>query len=1204
MAPGIRSALLALLLGASVLLIPEPSEQQRLDSLQADLQEQVLLAQEDLAQRTQELARRAAAANVDELWRAFSNEPGPAFVVLRQRAAALWKGHLPIADSVLAGRTDAHLRLGDGIYLHAQGVHDSTEVHGFLRLWYGPPFENRYLRHGFAMDFEVPAGFRAETTHGMGPVVRDAHGEVMFRLAVDDDRGNAPVPWRAWLLLAAALAAVHAWWCVCMAVRPHLRAVLAFALPLVALRGASMWVGPWELLATIPVFDPSYFGASTWIPSLGDLAIDALLFLAITAFLRQRMMVATSTPAMTWTWAVVGVAVLFLLERMIVRVIIALVRDSRVTLDLFHIQGFTGFSWTAIGCIVLLAIGWLAAADAWLRRSGTTLTSPRCVLLCIAATLLQLGIDHLQGIHDTMLALWPLATLLALCVMHRPRTHFGGAVLLVAVQALFIAHILDRETLKGMANERAVLAEANATREDPVVEVLFQEATEALQQQDAIAALPGITGHEGTRNGCVASDLDRLIRQEFFTGYWDRYHVRLHVFDTTGRALCSTSPEAPPAWDQVRSRFQQGVPTAGDTALRSVHRPGEEALYIGLIDAPAGRSFLRLAVELRPRLLLEGPGFPALLLAGELVPERRLERYVSARYERGALTESAGAYPFPIHWREPVPPEGMQLVDGGYDLLLSGDVRSTLVALGHRLPTWLDHFTAFSYLFTLFALLGGALALVHFALGRNTRQSLAGNLRTGILLLSTASLVLFAFGMRSALNTRSEQRASRAARDRGQGVLTELRRTVGAESRLDNTMVRYLDHLLVQAADVFSVDVSLYSPEGHLLATSREQVFNTGLLDRRMDAEAFRQLAILGRSSFVQHESIGEARFRASYLPFRNERGDVLAYVAMPYFARQTETDQERSAGEVAVVNLFTVLFVLSGIAAALITQWTVRPLFLLRAGLERIGLGQRNEPIAYSGNDELGDLVRVYNRKVEELRESADKLARSERESAWKEMARQVAHEIKNPLTPMKLNIQHFQQTWDPAAPNARERLDRFSNNLVEQIDVLSRIAGEFSHFAQMPPAHPVALDLPEVADAAVQLFANTPGCTVHLEAAGPLPVLADREHLLRTFNNLIKNAQQAMADDRAGDVRVLLRREGNEAIIEVRDNGTGIPADAVDHVFVPRFTTKSSGMGLGLPMVKRMVENAGGRVWFTTEEGKGTSFFVGLPLVKGIDP
>jgi nitrogen fixation/metabolism regulation signal transduction histidine kinase len=304
----------------------------------------------------------------------------------------------------------------------------------------------------------------------------------------------------------------------------------------------------------------------------------------------------------------------------------------------------------------------------------------------------------------------------------------------------------------------------------------------------------------------------------------------------------------------------------------------------------------------------------------------------------------------------------------------------------------------------------------------------------------------------------------------------------------------------------------------------------------------------------------------------------------------------------VAIVNLFVLLFLLSTLAAAVIANWTTRPLLLLKRGLERIQLGARNEPLPYQGEDELGELVRVYNSKVEELRESAEKLARSERESAWKEMARQVAHEIKNPLTPMKLGIQHFQLTWDPNAKGAKERLDRFATSMVEQIDALSRVAGDFSRFAQMSAANETELDLNEVARNAVALFAGEPNAdiTLHSSSEGPLRVKADREHLLRVFNNLIKNATQAIPEDRRGQIHVTLRAENDRALVEVRDNGTGIPERVRDRIFEPSYTTKSSGMGLGLAMVKRMVEQAGGRVWFVTRADEGTSFFLALPLVR----
>jgi nitrogen fixation/metabolism regulation signal transduction histidine kinase len=215
--------------------------------------------------------------------------------------------------------------------------------------------------------------------------------------------------------------------------------------------------------------------------------------------------------------------------------------------------------------------------------------------------------------------------------------------------------------------------------------------------------------------------------------------------------------------------------------------------------------------------------------------------------------------------------------------------------------------------------------------------------------------------------------------------------------------------------------------------------------------------------------------------------------------------------------------------------------------------------------------------------------------------MARQVAHEIKNPLTPMKLGIQHFQRTWSPEAPDAAERLERFSKAMVDQIDALSNIAGEFSNFAQMPRAHEEDLDLADVADGAMAVIsAAEKHFTLDRRTPGPLPIRADREQLLRVFNNLLKNAEQSIPEGRVPNITVVLRRTDEQVIAEVRDNGSGIAGADQERIFRPNFTTKSSGMGLGLAMVQRIVEGAGGKVWFETREGQGTTFFVALPLGK----
>ena len=461
----------------------------------------------------------------------------------------------------------------------------------------------------------------------------------------------------------------------------------------------------------------------------------------------------------------------------------------------------------------------------------------------------------------------------------------------------------------------------------------------------------------------------------------------------------------------------------------------------------------QLFVELRPRLVADGLGFPELLLAGQRPSPFKPGRFVRARYERGVLTSSSGPFVFPISWKRPIPPDGLHWIDNGYDLLAQGDPHGALLVLGTRIPSWWDHVTTFSYLFLFFCLLAamvGGIGLL-FSKDRTVTMGISGKVRLGVAGFAIVSLLIFTFGMRRMLDVRQEQRSSRTLDERSRGVLAELRQTLRGEGVLAPSMTPYLDHLLGNLSNVFFTDLTLYDPKGVLFATSREQVFNTGLLGRRMDPRAYQRLAVEGASSFIHGEHIGTATFSTAYMPFRNDQGEVLAYLALPYFARQGEVEQERAAGFVALVNLFTLLFLLSVVAAALITHWTTRPLELLRRGLERIGLGARNEPINYRGNDELGQLVSVYNGKVDELRESAMKLARSERESAWREMAKQVAHEIKNPLTPMKLNIQQFQRTWSPELPDARPGWTGSVMDWCSRSKALSRIAGEFSDFAQM---------------------------------------------------------------------------------------------------------------------------------------------------------
>ncbi len=235
-------------------------------------------------------------------------------------------------------------------------------------------------------------------------------------------------------------------------------------------------------------------------------------------------------------------------------------------------------------------------------------------------------------------------------------------------------------------------------------------------------------------------------------------------------------------------------------------------------------------------------------------------------------------------------------------------------------------------------------------------------------------------------------------------------------------------------------------------------------------------------------------------------------------------------------------------------------------------------------------------------LEESAQKLARSERENAWREMAKQVAHEIKNPLTPLKLGVQLLDRSWKEKDPNFDAKFEKFSKSFIEQIESLSHIASEFSNFAKMPEIVLNIVDLKEVLSQSVELYIQSEHTTIKFDdnCDRDVSVRADRDQLLRCFNNLIKNAIEARQDNVDSVVDVVMYCQENQVLIEIRDNGAGIPEALGQSIFTPNFTTKSSGTGLGLAFVKQAIENIDGSISFNTFPGKGTTFFIRIPMVN----
>jgi nitrogen fixation/metabolism regulation signal transduction histidine kinase len=300
-------------------------------------------------------------------------------------------------------------------------------------------------------------------------------------------------------------------------------------------------------------------------------------------------------------------------------------------------------------------------------------------------------------------------------------------------------------------------------------------------------------------------------------------------------------------------------------------------------------------------------------------------------------------------------------------------------------------------------------------------------------------------------------------------------------------------------------------------------------------------------------------------------------------------------------MNIFTAMFILF----LVITNWASRaltvPLKLVTDKLKQTTLNGNNEKLEYHSEDEIGLLVNEYNQMLLKLQESKNELAIREKEAAWREMARQVAHEIKNPLTPMKLSLQYLQKAIAEKRENTEALISKIAQTLITQIEILSDIATSFSNFTALPDLKPERLNLSQVLRQSLDLHNNPAEVCIKADIkAGNYEVIADENILMRSFNNLIINALQAVPADKKPEIMVSLQTQDHKASISFRDNGSGIPAEIRHKIFVPNFSTKFTGSGIGLAVVKRGIESAGGRIWFETEEGQGTTFYIELPLAQ----
>ena len=1098
----------------------------------------------------------------------------------------------------------------NSFYYVEQYEHDSNTYIGLINLANRYPYENEYIRSGFNRSFRLPAdadiGFDPES----GYAFLDGEGNYLFSIVIPYPNSSAgPQRVLATIFLFAGLIFFACFIVLVLSDIKYPRKRFWWVLGIIALVVLLRLLQLWFVIrfGEFVLFDPYIYAASVLVPSLGDLLLNSLIvfFLAVLVYRFIDFPMVNRR---------IGINVLLLIGYVIILVVFflyahysgnSLIYNSRISFQLSETDQLTIYSLISI---FINGLNYFSAGLVLIRilqKSVHHIKFPVFLLVYVfVSAFIFIGLYLIyQYPFDSISIVFFYLISLSLGFMNYKRNDvsvYSWQVVLVLIFSVYSLAYLILEGGKKEYSVKASLALGLASEHDPVAEYLFEELSHKIETDTVLI--------NWLNDSVNINELFNYMGKNYFTGYWSKYDMQI----TLCRPIDNVLIELPDyQWVHCYSFFDNMIEDIGlslpETRFYYLNKQNGRISYLGRFPfiSESGEE-KTLFIELNSRLNRNLLGYPGLLLDAELQKERIIEKYSYAKYYKGNLVTQSGDFSYSLtdDLFDTSDNEFQEIKLNGYHHLLYRPEKDILIVVSQPGIKFIDMVVGFSYIF-LFYYLCLMLVFIVRNISKNGFRFLI-NLRSKIQFSIIGILIISLFLIATStiwLNIRNyKNNQDDILHEKIQSVLTELKYKLAYEENLDSywSTSNYdnLDQLLIKFSDIFFTDINLYDPHGALLATSRYEIFDLGLQGEKMDPVAYYRLHTEKWAQFIHREKIGELMYQSAYVPFENMNGKLLAYLNLPYFTKQKEFQTALSALIVTIINIYVILFLITIIISIFISNQITRPLEVLQLSFRQLKIGDRHEQISYKRKDEIGRLVEEYNRMVKELEKSVDLLARSERESAWREMAKQIAHEIKNPLTPMRLSVQQLKKLWKEKREDFDKYMESVSVTLIEQIDNLSDIASEFSNFAKMPEVKPETIDVVDVTRKCVKLFEGNAAYSITFNTdSKKLFIQSDKEQLSRVLINIIKNGIQSIPDGKKGIITVELENKKKEVEIRISDNGRGIPDEVKPKMFMPNFTTKSSGMGLGLAIVKNTVEQLKGKISFTTELEKGTEFKLIFP-------
>ncbi len=970
------------------------------------------------------------------------------------------------------------------------------------------------------------------------------------------------------------------------------------------------------------LFDPTIYSTNFILRSLGDLLINALLFCWIVIFIQQEIgeyrfpvfrvfskralvIIATMTVLVTTTF-------------LFADIVQSLVADARISFNVTNFFSLTIFSFVGFIILAALALSYFIFTQVILRLIRGYLEGN---LLIISITVATIGLADITMHSKTQLVELDIYVLLwLLCYLWlmirnmitglRFRLNISEIMFWLFIFSGSISVIIIFENKKRELIERKVVAERLAEQTDPSNERMLSMSliyfeNDLMERQ-----------FDRFRNPVENHYLKDSLINSNFSGYLSKYDTKIYTYDSAEKPLYN---QVSASYDTLNTIFKlQGKP-ASIPNLKYYEKAYNKFSYIYKkeIKDNAGKMTGYLFVQAEPR------SYKSEGLAPQLTQQRKeylpeySPVYSYAIYNDNELVTYYNNYPFPTELDDSLIPrrDFEQRKNNGYDELWHLVSDGKIIVIAKKDNFLIEAITLFSWLFCAFlilvALFWVSAVLIQTRLHwQQLKSFLQFNIRTQIqTTIIFVSLFLFLvigvstiFFLINRYNRNNQDRLSASLKVITGEIATRLTSFQSA-ANVSNPVKQMprgdLDIIINNVAEIHNADINLYDINGSLIVSSNPFIYTKGMLSDQMNPVAYYYMNRLSSIEFFNQEKMGGISFQSIYCPLRLGKSASTAYINIPSFNTEDELNDEISRFLVTIINLNVFIFLIAGTIAVFLTNRITTSFSLISEKMRQVNLSKTNELIEWKKNDEIGGLIREYNKMVAKLVESASALAKSERESAWREMARQVAHEIKNPLTPMKLSIQYLQKANTSDAPNVKELTASVAKTLVEQIDHLSKIASDFSQFAHIGNPQNEVLDLHEMLSSLTSLYKTMENVLFKwVPVHEKVFVYADKTQLNRLFTNLLQNALEACHNQHTCVISLSEEMIEGNILVRISDNGEGIPEQMRSKIFIPNFTTKSSGTGLGLAMSKTIVEQAKGRIWFETAENGGTTFFVELPV------